>query len=136
TSSRISEALGVTQLGIPVEIVEPAMLPLYPASPDRMKILGAAVILGPLLSIGLLMGMERLSAVVKTAEQAEAELGAPVIGTIPLVMGWRRPGSALSHHWPVMVITLVLLLTGFAYVARNTLSTMGRSTTTSSTTKP
>jgi len=136
TSSRISEALGVTQLGIPVEIVEPAMLPLYPASPDRMKILGAALILGPLLSIGLLMGMERLSAVVKTAEQAEAELGAPVIGTIPLVTGWRKPGSAMSHYWPVMVITLVLLLTGAAYVARNALTSMGHSSTTSSTTNP
>ena len=136
TSSRISAALGVTQLGVPVEIVEPPMLPLYPASPDTMKILGAAIILGPLLSIGLLMGMERLSAVVKSAEQAEYELGAPVIGTIPHIVGWRRPGSALSQHWPVLAVTLVLLLTGVAYVARNAVSSMGGTTTTSQSPTP
>jgi uncharacterized protein involved in exopolysaccharide biosynthesis len=110
TASQMTEALETSQLSLRIEVVEPPQLPLKPVWPDRVKILVAALLLGPLLSLGVIVGAERVGAILRTVEQAEEEMGTKVIGTIPRIEGWSRPGSFLENHWaPVSILALIVL---------------------------
>jgi hypothetical protein len=115
TSSNLSQALESSDLGVRIDVVEPAQIPLSPVYPDRMRILGGAFLLGPLIGIGLAFAVDRFGGVIRTVEDAEREIGHPVIGTVPRVEGWGRPGSYLRNHWAMLSIVLVLLLTGVFY---------------------
>lgn len=115
TSSRLSEALETSILGMTIEIAEPAQVPLSPIFPDRNKTLAIAFLLGPLVGIGLVFAIENLGGVVRTVEQAEQEAGVPVIGTVPRVEEWARPGGFLRNNWAAISIVLVLLATGVYY---------------------
>jgi uncharacterized protein involved in exopolysaccharide biosynthesis len=110
-SSRLSEALETSQLALRVLIVEPPQLPLKPVWPDPVKIFLGAWVVGLFLSIGVVLGADRVGAVLRTVEQAEEELGAKVIGTIPRIEGWSRPGSFIQNHWPAVSIAVLLVLT-------------------------
>ena len=119
TSSRLSEALQSSELGFRVGLTEAAELPLEPVWPNRIRILGGALVLGPLFAIGLVFAIERLGGLIQTVEQAEHEVGARVIGTIPRVEGWSRPGSYIQRNWAVLSVLLVLLVTGALVVTRS-----------------
>ncbi|HYR69260.1 MAG TPA: Wzz/FepE/Etk N-terminal domain-containing protein [Candidatus Dormibacteraeota bacterium] len=118
SSSNISEALENSQLGLQISVAEPAQLPLSAAFPDRKKIMGTALLLGALLSVGLVLGIERFGATLRSIEDAEREFRAPVIGAIPRVEGWPRPGSFLLNNWPMMAIMLVVVATTVLYVTQ------------------
>ena len=136
-SSRISEALETSDLGVRLSVLEPPLLPVKPTEPDPLKILGAAVLLGPLCSMGIVLLGEKMAIVVRTVEQAEAELGTKVIATVPRIEGWSRPGSYWQNNWPVYAIFTVLILTGTFFTLHATLlapqppSTTATTTTTS-----
>jgi uncharacterized protein involved in exopolysaccharide biosynthesis len=119
TSSRISEALETSDLGVRLDVVEQAQVPLSPIFPDRRRIFGGALVIGPVMGIGLILAMEKLGATLKTLEQAERELGVSVIGTIPRVEGWRRPGSFVQNNWAPLSIVVVLLLTGVVFTVNS-----------------
>jgi hypothetical protein len=115
TSSKLSEALEVSTLGMRVEVVEAAEVPLSPVFPDRNRTLAIAFLMGPLVGIGLVFAIERLGGVIRTVEQVEQEIGSPVVGTLPRVEEWARPGGFLKNHWAPISILFVLLLTGAFY---------------------
>jgi len=111
TSSRISAALETSQLGMDFDILETPQLPLRPVYPDPLRIFGIALLVGPLLGIGLAILADRLGAALHSLEQAEKEIGARVIGTIPRIEGWSQPGGYMQKYWPVLSIALVLFAT-------------------------
>ena len=115
TSSRISAALETSQLGMNFEVLETPQLPLRPSYPDPIRIMGIALLVGPLLGIGLAVVAERLGAALHSLEQAEKEIGAKVIGTIPRIEGWSQPGGYMQKYWPVLSIALVLFATAVFY---------------------
>jgi len=115
TSSRISAALETSQLGMDFDILETPQLPLRPSHPDPVRILGIAFLVGPLLGVGLVIIAERLGAALHSLEQAEKEIGARVIGTIPRIEGWAQPGGYVQKYWPVLSIALVLFATAVFY---------------------
>jgi len=115
TSSRISAALETSALGMDFEILEAPQLPLRPVYPDPIRIMGIAFFMGPLIGIGLAFVAERLGAALSSMEQAEKEIGAKVIGTIPRIEGWSQPGSYVQKYWPVLSIALVLFATAVFY---------------------
>jgi polysaccharide biosynthesis transport protein len=112
TSSRLSEALAASALGPRLNIVEHPLLPLSPSSPKPLKIFGVAFLLGILAAVGIVFAMERLALVLRSTEQAEAEYGVRVIGTMPRIEGWTRPGTYLQNNWAALAILLTLFLTG------------------------
>jgi succinoglycan biosynthesis transport protein ExoP len=120
TSSRISAALETSQLGMEVQILESPQIPLRPAFPDPLRILGIALFIGPLLGVGAAIMAERFGAALTTMEQAEREIGARVIGTIPKIEGWAQPGNYFQRYWPVMSIALVLFATAVFYTLHAT----------------
>jgi uncharacterized protein involved in exopolysaccharide biosynthesis len=123
-SSRLSEALETSQLALRVLIVEPPQLPLKPVWPDPVKIFLGAWVVGLFLSIGVVLGADRVGAVLRTVEQAEEELGAKVIGTIPRIEGWSRPGSFIQNHWPAVSIAVLLVLTVLVTGVYTTVTTL------------
>ena len=68
---------------------KPRSSPLKPVWPDRVKVLLGALLLGPLFGVGIIVGAERVGAILRTVEQAEEEMGTKVIGTIPRIEGGR-----------------------------------------------
>lgn len=120
TSSRVSEALASSSLGPRLDIIEHPLLPLFPSAPEPRKIFGMAVLLGPLIAAGIVFAGERLASVLRSLEQTEAEYGHRVIGTVPRIDGWSRPGSYLRNHWAALAVVLVLLLTGLAFAVNVT----------------
>lgn len=115
TSSTLSEALETSRLGLQLDVVEAPQLPLAPVRPNKAKILMIALVLGPILSAGLVLVADRFAAVVQTVEEAERELGIKVIGTVPCVEGWNRPESYLQRHGALLSIVLVVLVTVMLY---------------------
>jgi NhaP-type Na+/H+ and K+/H+ antiporter len=107
-----------------VLIVEPPQLPLKPVWPDPVKIFLGAWVVGLFLSIGVVLGADRVGAVLRTVEQAEEELGAKVIGTIPRIEGWSRPGSFIQNHWPAVSIAVLVVLTVLVTGVYTTVTTL------------
>ena len=120
TSSRISAALETSQLGMDFEILEAPQLPLRPVFPDPLRILGIALFVGPLIGVGIAILAERFGAALNSLEQAEEEIGAAVIGTIPRIEGWSQPGGYVKKYWPVLSIALVLFATAVFYTLHAT----------------
>ncbi|HET7496955.1 MAG TPA: hypothetical protein VFM00_01525, partial [Candidatus Eisenbacteria bacterium] len=130
-SSRISEAMETSQLSFRIEVVEPPVLPLKPVWPDKLKVILGALLLGPLFSVGIILGAERVGAILRTVEQAEEEMGTKVIGTIPRIEGWSRPGSFLENNWAPLSILAILILTALVSVTYTSLNSTRHAATTS-----
>jgi len=111
-SSRISEAFASSAMASRLTVVDPPQLPLKPASPDPLRIFGGALLLGPLLSAGLVIAGEKFSLVIRTVEQAEQEMGTRILGTVPKIEGWIQREGYVARHWALLSIVLVLVLTG------------------------
>lgn len=111
-SSRISEAFASSAMGPRLTVIDPPQLPLRPATPDPLRIFGGALLLGPLLSLGLVIAGEKFSLVIRTVEQAEHELGARILGTVPKIEGWSQREGYIAKHWAFLSIVLVLVITG------------------------
>jgi len=137
TSSRMSEALETSQMNLRIEVVETPVIPLFPIWPDRLKVLLGGLAGGIFISVVLIMGMERVGALVRTVEEAERELGVKVIGTIPRIEGWARPGSFVQNHWAPLSIATLILLTALVTGIHSTLtSTTPRAPRAGQTTTP
>lgn len=115
TSTRVSEALSSSELGPRLQVVEHPLLPITPSSPKPRKIFGIAALVGPLLGVGMVFAGERLASVLRSLEQAETVYGHPVLGTVPRIEGWSRPGSFLLNHWAALAVLIVLLVTGLVF---------------------
>jgi uncharacterized protein involved in exopolysaccharide biosynthesis len=125
-SSRLSEAMETSQLAQRIEVVEAPQLPLKPVWPDRLKVLAGALLLGPLFSVGIIIGTERVGAILRTVEQAEEEMGTKVIGTIPRIEGWSRPGSFLQNNWAPLSILAILLVTALVAGVYSSVTSSGK----------
>ena len=82
-SSQISQKVDATSLGVKVNILDPPTRPITPVSPDKPRMFLFALILGPLLGFGAVFLSEYLDTSYRNVEEIEAELGVPVVGTMP-----------------------------------------------------
>src|SRR5664280_1723134 len=67
---------------IKVEVVESARLPSSPVSPKPTRNVGLALVLGLLLGVGLAVLRETLDTTVKSTQDLQERVGAPVLGVI------------------------------------------------------
>jgi len=74
-----------------VTVVAPATLPSAPASPDPVRNIGIAVLLGLLIGIAFAAVRRSLDTTIKSTEQlATATAGRPVVGTVPFDSAARK----------------------------------------------
>jgi capsular exopolysaccharide synthesis family protein len=71
-------------------VIQPASTPSSPVSPNHVVNGAFGLVAGLALGGGLAFLRERSSGRVRTTEEAEDYLGAPVLGAIPRVPQWRR----------------------------------------------
>ncbi len=92
----------ITDLKLPktsmVEIVDNAKTALRPYSPNRPLNITLGVIIGLVVGIGLAFFIEYLDTSVKTIDDVERALGAPVLGVIPQNVGILIDEGAESPH--------------------------------------
>jgi succinoglycan biosynthesis transport protein ExoP len=74
----------------PGAIIQEADFPSEPASPNHLLNAGLALFVGLALAVGLAFLRERLDDRLRGREDLEMRIGAPVLGIIPKVPGWKR----------------------------------------------
>lgn len=79
-----------------ISVVDVAVTPLFPVSPNLMKNAGIGLLAGLLLGMGFVFMREHLDDTIKQSEEVEAKLGLPLLGIIPLVKKKPASGVALS----------------------------------------
>lgn len=94
TLRQLPEAEDVRQGG--GAIITPAELPTVPVSPKKALNLALAVVVGVVLSIGLALIAENLDDRLKSPEEVERLVGAPILGYIPLVKEWKEGQAKLA----------------------------------------
>lgn len=119
TSSDISQAMEATNLGLRMEILDPAQLPTDPVAPERNKILLMALLIGPLLGVALALLMELTDPTLRTLDEIHRVAPETVLGTIPLIhpvasaqAGW------LKRNWLPVTVGVMLLVTASVYKSR------------------
>ena len=75
-------------------IITRAQLPDEPVRPRKAVNLALAVVTGALLGLGLALLAENLDDRLKTPEEVEERVGAPILGYIPLVKAWSESGHS------------------------------------------
>jgi len=75
-------------------IIQPAALPFTPVSPNHVVNGTFGLIAGLALGVGLAFLRDRLSERLRSTEEAEAYLEAPILAAIPRVASWRRRREA------------------------------------------
>ncbi len=78
---RITEAMKTGD----VHVVDPAMPPLAPIKPRKMLNIAISVLLALFVGVGMAFLLEYIDDTIKTPQELEAELGLPVLGTIPML---------------------------------------------------
>jgi hypothetical protein len=120
-ASDISQAVEVTNLGLKMEILDPANLPLAPSRPDKMKILLASLFLGPLIGVGLAFMSETLDPTLRSLEDFARVMPEPILASTPLLSRLPIRGRWLRRHWVPVSVAGVVLLAVVLLVARTTL---------------
>ncbi len=117
----VSQAVETTKLGLRVEILDPAQLPLKPSRPNRGKILLAALLLGPLLGAGLAFLAEATDSTLRSLEDFRRIFPEPILCTTPLLTSRVSPARGLKRYWIPATLLLILVLTGGFFMARKSM---------------
>jgi len=83
----------------PYRVVEEPMVSSLPIRPNRMKTMMTATLLGLAAAIGLILLLDHLDSSIRTVDQAESELGLPVLAAVPEMKADAMPlgGTVLQH---------------------------------------
>ena len=119
-ASDVSQAVEMTKLGLQIEILDPARLPLSPSRPNRMKILAASLFLGALLGTGIAFLSETLDPVMRSLSDFAKIVPEPLLGTTPLLSHVTDHRPWVRRHWIPLALTLVIAATGAAFLIRST----------------
>ena len=76
------------------QVVQPAVLPSRPFSPNYLQNTILGLLLGGLVGIGAAFLRERLDDRLRGRQDLERHLGYPVLGVIPSILSWRRAGES------------------------------------------
>lgn len=123
TSAQIGQAVQNTNIGITVEILEPASRPLDPVKPKKVQILILALVIGASIGVGGLWISEYTDTSFRNIDQIEKKLGLRVLGTVPIInkgVSWRKAQTRRqSMIWMVTsAVVIVLSLMGFYLYGR------------------
>ncbi len=84
--AKVTQRLGESEEGTKFKILEPARLPLKPVRPNHVKIFIFSLLLGMMVGAGAAFVAEYLDQSFQTAEDLQAVLGMPVVGSISTIV--------------------------------------------------
>jgi len=117
-ASDVSQAVEVTKLGLQIEILDPARLPLSPSRPDRRKILVAALFLGVLLGVGIAFLGETVDPVLRSLGDFRRAVPVTVLGTTPLLARVIDRRSWMRRHWVAVTVSGLVAVTALFFAVR------------------
>jgi len=85
-TARVSKDLELTDKGTTFKVVDPAVLPVFPVQPDRIKFILAGILLGIACGVGAVLGIDYLNHSFKDEDSIEESLKVPVLVAIPSVV--------------------------------------------------
>jgi capsular exopolysaccharide synthesis family protein len=89
----IDELAQPAQLNV-AQVLKPAVLPSEPVSPDHVKNVALAMVVGIALAIGIAFIAERLDDRLRSRHDLEIHAGVPVLAVVPRVRAWRKREDA------------------------------------------
>ena len=100
----------ITRLGLPSDVtggqvIQPASVPRSPVSPDHVVNGAFGLAAGLALGIGLALLRDRMSGRLRSSEEVEEYLEAPVLGVVPRVPDWRRSKRAYLVERRALAVT-------------------------------
>ena len=129
TSARIGEAAQTTELGLGLNIIERAKIPLIPVKPNPLKIILIAVVFGGACGFGAVVITEYMDDSFRSIDDVERVLKTPVLGTIPKMeacFSWeKKQRGVMIISWIVGVAVFVSILSGSLYLYGNSLKSSG-----------
>ena len=87
------------RVGEQFRVLDPALVPDRPFSPDRLKLNAIGIALGLLIGLGIVAALEFMDATLKSEEDIRTVLALPVIATIPMFapkLGRRAPAAPVA----------------------------------------
>lgn len=85
-SAKVSENLERTNKGETFRVVDPAVLPKFPVTPNRVKMILMGIFFGIASALGAVFGLETIDRSFKDESSIEAQIGLPVLATIPRII--------------------------------------------------
>jgi polysaccharide chain length determinant protein (PEP-CTERM system associated) len=82
--SKIAANLERRNVGEQFRVLDPALVPQRPFSPDRLKLNAVGIFLGLLIGVGIVAALEFMDTTLKSEEDIRTILELPVIATIPV----------------------------------------------------
>ena len=87
--SRISEKLEEKQKGEQFQILEPANFPGTPFEPERLKVLGLALLASLVIAVGGAIGLEMLDPTLRGSKEFKSFFDLPVLACLPVLQDGR-----------------------------------------------
>jgi Mrp family chromosome partitioning ATPase len=97
-ADRASGLKGARAAHLRLDLVDPAQPPATPATPRPLLNLALGALLGLALGLGLATARERIDRRIRSASDAEASLGLPILGELPRLPRRSRRLSALDRQ--------------------------------------
>lgn len=120
TSTQITEAMQSTNLGVHINIIEPAERPLIPVEPNKIKIIVVALIFGIACGFGSVLVTEYMDDSFRTIEEVQKLLGVPVLGTIPKTIShfaWeRKKRGKMILAWIIGLFLFISIVSGALFM--------------------
>jgi len=121
-AANVNQAVTASDMGVRIEILNPAQLPLSPSGPDRAKALLAAVLLGPFFGIAVAFTVEIVDPTLRSLPDFARAFDGPILGTAPLVSkSGARQGRGLRSYAMPAAVGLVIVLTVAFFATREAL---------------
>ena len=119
-ASDVSQAVETTNMGLRMEIIDPAQVPLEASRPNKRRILMASFLLGPLVGVGFAFLGELLDPTLRTLDDIKRVAPEPVYGVMPRFSTLATRNRGLRRYWLPATAAGIVLLTALLFVARVT----------------
>lgn len=123
TSAQITRAIQTSQLAARIEIRDAAVMPIRPIKPNKPRLQIIFMGMGLLAGLMIVFMTEFFNRSYSRVEDIEADLGAPVLGTIPAMP--KGIGQAKIQKrkntllWVIAMILFVVAMSGMMFFIKN-----------------
>lgn len=116
-NARVSKEIELTNKGETFRIVDPAIPPLFPVKPDRVKMILLGIFLGIGAGIGIVFLLDYFDHSLKDEETIEENLKIPILATIPKIITEEEEAAIKRFDRKIYAATgAYLILIGIVFI--------------------